>query len=334
MSAGAGRTLPDLIAAHDRPARRRWIVSALATVLTALWAAALMVGYAATHEEYFWHQRNVSVLHRTAWYEASWPERAGMLARRGGEWAQGLVLGSRPDAGDGLGASGHPLLDPLTSVAALVGLGIAARGWRRPACGVLLAAVLVLPFGALLTVDDGLYRRTFGLAPFLAILAALPIAALWEHARRRTVLTGAIVLAIGAAAARNTYAYFGPLQQTPELSSVFPYQIDAAARFMARLPRDTVVYLYSDRWPAHFETITWYAPGMQVVDRSREFRTDSASNAPLDLGADPARPTAFVLLGPYLDLVDDLRARYPAATIDEVTRDGAVLYRAVRLSTQ
>jgi 4-amino-4-deoxy-L-arabinose transferase-like glycosyltransferase len=324
--------LYDRAAARDRSARRRWFVHGVVTMLTATWAAALMVGYAATHEEYFWHQRDVSVLYGDPWQDASWPARAGILTRRGGEWAKGLFLGGRPDDGDGLGERGHPLLDPLTSVAALAGLVIAARGWRRPASGVLLAAAVVLPFGALLTVDDGLYRRTFGLAPFLAILAALPLAALWEHGRhhRRAALAGAVVVAIAAAAARNTYAYFGPLQQTEKIAYVFPYQIDAAARFVARLPNDATVYLYSDRWSARFETVTWYAPDRQIVDRSREFRADSAPAAPLDLGADPVRPTAFVLLGTYLGVVDDLRARYPDATIDEEARDGEVLYRAVR----
>lgn len=325
----------DLAAARDRRARRRWLVLCIATILSAAWAAALMVEYAATHEEYFWHQRDVSVLYSDAWQNAAWPGRAGILAARGVDWARGLVVGGRPDDGDGLGERGHPLLDPLTSLAAMAGLVSAARGWRRPACGVLLAAVLVLPFGALLTVDDGLYRRTFGLAPFIATLAALPLAALWERARRRrgrerAALAAAVVLVVAAAAARNVYVYFGPLQRTSEIAYVFPYQIDAAARFVAHLPSDAQVYLYSDRWGARFETIKWYAPEHQIVDRSREFRKDVANAAPLDLSMDPARPAVFLLLGTYLDVLDDLRARYPGAIVDQTERNGEVLYRAVR----
>ena len=284
--------LYDLAAARERAARRRWLVHSAAAALTAVWAAALMVDYAARHEEYFWHHGDVSVLRSDAWGDASWPQRGGILAARGAEWAKGLLFGGRPDDGDGLGERGHPLLDPLTSTAALVGLGMAARGWRRPEYGVLLAAVLVLPFGALLTIDDGLYRRTFGLAPFVALLAALPLAWLWRRARGwsgapRVALAGVIALAVGAAAARNVHAYFGPLQRSEAIRYVYPYQMDAAARAVAGLPRDTIVYLYSDRWAARFETIKWLAPGMEVVDRSREYRKDVEPAGPLDFAADP-----------------------------------------------
>jgi 4-amino-4-deoxy-L-arabinose transferase-like glycosyltransferase len=329
----------DLAAASGRAARRRWLVDAGAAALTALWATTLMVHYAATHEEYFWHQHDVAVVNSDAWRDASWPGRAGILTARGTEWTKGLVVGGRPDDGDALGERGQPLLDPLTSAAALVGLLIAARGWRRPECGVLLAAVLVLPLGALLTIDDGLYRRTFGLAPFVATLAALPLARLWAHGRAarrpvRTAVGAAIGLVLAVAAARNTYAYFGPLQRGKQIPYVFPYQIDAAARAVAALPPDTVVYLYSDRWGVRFETIKWYAPLAPMVDRSREFRRDASVDAPLDLRADPTGPSAFVFLGNYLDTAAQVRARYPHATMQEEARNGEVLFRLVRVAPQ
>jgi hypothetical protein len=274
------------------------------------------------------------VFHADAWREAGWAARADILAARAAEWTQGLFLGGRPDDGDGLGERGHPLLDPFTSAAAVAGLVMAARGWRRPACGVLLAAVLILPCGALLTTDDGLYRRTFGLAPFLALLAALPLSWLWQRAREwrgvwRPLTASAIALGILAVAARNAQAYFGPLQRSQAIRFVYPYQIDAAVRLAARLPRDTIVYLYSDRWGARFETIQWLAPEMDVVDRSREFRKFGARDDPVDLSADPTRPTAFLLLGAYLDLVTALQTRYPHAVVSEARRDDEVLYRLV-----
>jgi 4-amino-4-deoxy-L-arabinose transferase-like glycosyltransferase len=326
--------LYDRAAAPDRAARRRWLVRVVVVSVTAAWAAALMVDYAARHEEYFWHHRDVSVFHTESWRAASWPARARILVARGGEWAQGVFLGGRPDQGDGLGGPNQPLLDPLTGTAAVVGLAMAARGWRRPACGVLLAAAVVLPFGALLTTNDGLYRRTFGLAPFAALLAALPLAWLWQRARTwrgawRALVAGAIVLGLIAVAARNTHAYFGPLQRTQEMLSVYPYQIDAAARLVARLPRETIVYLYSDRWGARFETVRWLAPTTDMLDRSREFRAGVAADAPVDFSADGRRPTAFLLLGNYLGFVTALQTRYPNAVVSEAQRDGEVLYRLV-----
>ena len=326
----------DLIGAAPGVERRRQLKRIAIVAVAALFAIGLMVDYAARHEEYFWHQHDVSVFFTDAWQAAPWPERIQMIATRGAEWGRGLLFGGRPDNGDGLGASGHPLLDPLTSSAALVGLVMAARFWRRPACGVLLAAVIVLPLGALLTIEDGLYRRTLGLAPFIAVAAALPLAWIWQYAGHqrgvaRMVLPAAIVLAVAGAAARNAYAYFGPLQANEQIAYVFPYQIDAAARALAQLPPDAAVFLYSERWGARFETIKWFAPGRRVIDRSREFRKGNAAAAPLDLRIDPRRPNAFVLLGHYLDLVDTLRAQYPNARVEEGERDGELLYRIVRV---
>ena len=58
-------------------------------------------------------------------------------------------------------------------------------------------------------------------------------------ARGAPLLAGGIVAAVSAAAARNAYAYFGPLQRGGKIRSVYPYQIDAAARAVARLPAGT-----------------------------------------------------------------------------------------------
>jgi len=326
----------DLIAADRRGGRRRWLTRSAVTVLTAVWAAGLMVDYAVHHQEYFWHFRDVSLVRHDSWVRADWAGRAAMIEARAAEWGTGLLRGGRPDHGDGLGERGHPLLDPFTAAAALAGIVVAARGWRRAACGVLLVALAVLPLGALLTIEDGLYRRTFGLAPFVATLAALPLAWLWAWARARrgvlgAALTAAVPLAVVVAGARNAYAYFGPLQRAPVIRAVYPYQIDAAARAVAGLPREAVVYLFSERWGAGFETVRWLAPEVEIVDRSREFRKGVDRRELVDLSAHPARPTVFVLLGRYLDLVDDLRARYPDAAVEDGARDGELLYRIVRV---
>jgi 4-amino-4-deoxy-L-arabinose transferase-like glycosyltransferase len=328
--------LHDLASARDGAARLRWSARTAAVAVTALCAAVPMLHYAAGHEQFLWHHQQVSLLSRDEWKQAGWLGRADILAGRGAEWARGMLLGGRPDDGDGLGQRGHPLLDPLTAGAALAGTVMAVRRWRRPQYGVLLAALLVLPFGALLTTGDGLYRRTFGLAPFVALLAALPLAWLWRRAMAwrgmwRAALAAGMVLAIIVAGVRNARAYFRPLQQAGGIRYVYPYQLDAAARAIARLPTGTVAYLYSDRWGAGFETIRWLAPEAMVVDRSLEFRRSIEPDVALDLSASPLHPSAFVLMGNYLDVVDQLRARYPGATVSEEELDGEILYRIVRV---
>jgi len=324
----------DIARAHARGERRRQLGYAAVTALTALLVMVPMARYATTHDEYMWRYRGVSLFSDGRWRDADWAQRAQVLDARAREWAQGLFAGDRPDNGDGLGDRGHPLLDPLVAVAAPIGLAMALRGWRRPACGVLLVAAAVLPLGALVTVGDGLYRRTFGLSPFLAALAALPLAWLWRRARGwhrlpRVALAAAIALAICIVAAGTVDAYFGSLQSSQLMRQIYPYQLDAAARAVAALPRDTTTYLFSDRWGARFETIRWLAPDAKVVDRSREFRKGAAHDAPLDLDREPG-PTAFVLMGTYLEVTDQLRARYPQAQVQEEIRNGEILYRIVR----
>ncbi|MEO8605084.1 MAG: glycosyltransferase family 39 protein [bacterium] len=309
-----------------RGAGRRAAVGAAAIAgLAALLVALPMLDYVRTHEEFFWHQEEVGVVHTAAWQDADWSTRAGMLAGRSAEWSRGVVLGGRRDDGDGLADRGYPLLDPLTALLALAGIGLALRGWRRPAHGVLLVALLTVPWGALLTIEDGLYRRTYGLAPLLCMLAALPVAALWRRAATpsaprtavRISLAGLAVLLAGSAA-RNAYRYFVPLQDTEQMRYVFPYQVDAASRFIAALPADRVVYWFSERWPASYETRRWFAPDANVIEQSPEF----------DAAPSEVAPDVVMLLGDYRKRADDWEQRYPGGHWESAQRGDEVLFRA------
>jgi len=323
----------DLLRPPPGVTRRTVAVGSALAAAAALVAALPLLEYARTHEEYFWHQEEVGVFHTAAWREADWSARAGLLAGRGVEWGRGLLLGGRGDDGDGLGAHGFPLLDPLLRLLLPAGLLLAARRWREPAAGVLIAAGLIFPWGALLTVEDGLFRRTFALAPFLCILAALPIARLmrssadWRRGGRRTVLLVlAALLTLGAA--RNTYRYFVPLQDSEQMRYVFPYEIDAAARFIAGLPPGARVHWFSDRWPAHYETLRWYAPHADVVERSPPFGGPADADGTPPLVLDGGAPAVVMLLGRYRAMADAWQDAVPGGTWHAGRRDGEVLFRA------
>ena len=109
----------EIVAAPDRRARRGWLVRGTAVAATALWAAGLMIDYAARHEQYFWHYRGVSLMHPRPGRRATWNRRAGLVAARGAEWAKGVFRGGRPDDGDALGADRPSAARP------------AHRAWRR-----------------------------------------------------------------------------------------------------------------------------------------------------------------------------------------------------------
>lgn len=311
--------------------RRRALRDALLAALAAAALAAPLAEYARTHPEYFWHQEEVGVFYSPAWRDADWTGRAALLGARAAEWSGGVLLGGRRDDGDGLGERGYPLLDPLTTVLLAGGAAMAARRWRDPAAATLLAGCLVLPWGALLTIEDGLYRRSFALAPILCLLAALPLARLCRAAAARRQLplaTALIALVIGAAAAGNAWRYFVPLQATEQMQYVFPAEVDAASRFVATLPATARIYWYSDRWPAKFETRRWFAPTADVVERAPEFGAPAAADGSPSLGIDGGDPAVVMLLGAYQSYADAWQHGLPGGEWHSARRGDQVLFRA------
>lgn len=316
-------------------ARRRVSVGLIAVsffVSTAVLMAIPMLDYvSANYDEWRLHQEVVSVLDQEAWEDATVIGKAELLLDRAWEWQRGLVFGGRPDLGDGLATNGHPPVEPVVYALAIVGLLFLLRQWKEPRSAAIIAACLLLPWGALLTIQDGLFRRTLGLAPFIAVLAALPLAALWRLAvERRTRLwsvLGFLVLLVPAFVTVKTfYQYFGPVQETFAVRYTFPFEMDAASRHMATLPDGTTVYFYSDRWRASYETRRFLAPDVVAIDRSFEFGPPAEE---LDLSADRSRDVVFMLLGDYLDESDEIRSMYPGSALTESSRDGEVLYRAI-----
>ncbi len=311
-------------------------MSALAGM--ALMVSVPMIRYAKTHSaEFRYHERVVGLTHNDAWKTASLTGKTELLWGRAKEWGMGLVRGNRPDLGDALATEGHPPVDPIVALCVLAGITVAAWNWRRAEYAVLLAALLFLPGGALLTVGDGLFRRTLGLAPFLAVLAALPLDWIWGRGRQargllRNGCFALVLLVPGIVGVRTTYAYFNSVQNSDAVRSIFPYQLDAACRYMQELPASTQVYFYSERWSFDYETRRFLVPAIRGTDRSRRFRdTQEPRDAPLDLTADRGRDVAFVFLAPYVDEVGKVRERYPGGLETEARRGAEILYRAYYL---
>ncbi len=170
-----------VLTTRGRADRRRILAGAALLGVVTLIVAMPMLVYVVRHTDtYRFHERVVAVTHSDGWRAASAPGKANIIRHRFDEWARGIGAGGRPDLGDGLATSGHPLVDGMTLILAAIGLAMILREWRRPESGATIAALLLLPWGALLTVEDGLFRRTVGLTPFIALAAALPLAWLWR----------------------------------------------------------------------------------------------------------------------------------------------------------
>ena len=325
-----------VLEAPDGDTEIRAIFGALLFAAAALLFALPLVRFVSDNTSFYErHQRVVGVTHSEQWDDGSVRDKADIIWDRAREWNSGLVLGDRPDQGDGLAEHGFPPIEPVVYVLAIVGLAAALWNIRRKEYAVCVAAVAVLPWGALLTVGDGVFRRSFGLAPFVALLAAIPLAWAWNGllARRNGIgYAGmALVLVVPAfAGARAVHDYFGPVQDTATMRIVYPYQLDAAARWMRTLPEGTHVYFYSDRWSIDYETVQFLAPGVDGEDRSREFRPLETvpDGGALRTDIDRGGPVAFVMLGDYLPDFDRIVLEHPGGTVVESRRGEDVLFLA------
>jgi 4-amino-4-deoxy-L-arabinose transferase-like glycosyltransferase len=322
-----------------RVERARHILRSLAFALAAVVVAIPMIVYVISdYHTYHVHQEVVGLTDSQQWHDASIAGKPKLVWDRAVEWQEALVLGDRPDLGDGLATENHPVVEPLIYVLAIAGLVIGLWRVRQTGYAIPVAAAAILPWGALLTVDDGLFRRTLGLAPFVALFAALPLAWLWQRALLvreplRYFVLAAVLFAPVFAGVRATQEYFGPVQDDPYFKYVYPYQLDAASHYMDGLPKGTLVYFYSDRWPFDYETRRFEAPDVTGIDRSFEYRPQ-AIEVPLDFGADRSRDAVFILMGPYVDDLKRVTDRYGGGVIEEQTRDGEVLFRAYFLPAE
>jgi len=321
----------------DRRARLAFVRPIALFSLAALLVAMPMLRYVVDHtHDYRQHQESVGLLNSAEWQAAGPGGRAEILWDRGKKWVQGLTEGDVPDHGDGLGSAGAPVVHPVVFALAVGGLGMALWRFRDPASGIVFGAVALLPLGALLTVGAGLYRRSEGLAPFVALLAALPLAWLWQRASRRDdaikyVAYAAVVIACsypGVVAARD---YFGKVQDSSVVRYTFPFELEAASRYMDGVPPDTKVYFFSSRWSFDYETRRFVAPDAQGEDRSREFRRDVPSDAALDFAAENENGVLFMFLDVYLPEMDAVGALYPGGQIAEGRRGEDVIFRAYYL---
>ena len=73
---------------------------------------------------------------------------------------------------------GMPALDPLMSIALLIGLGLAVWRWRRPVFSSLLLAGLIMLMPTILSEYAPHFRRALGTTPVVAMLCGLGLAAM------------------------------------------------------------------------------------------------------------------------------------------------------------
>lgn len=314
--------------------QRAWLRGALfntASLTAAFLLTSLpMLRFIATHENlYFGRGRSESIFSSPRFEETSGLlERADVVLDAGRDFVKLVVFE---------GAHDVPMLAIATSV--LLGLGIllAARRWREPGIALALILVLVIPWAAILNPSGGsiMVRRSLGVTPFIALLAALPLSAALRSRylaapHLRAIVLVAAVAAVVSVGVTNMSFYFRDYANSPGTKLHLNYPIMEASRFMASLPGDPYVYFYSKQWRFNYVVRRYLAPDVQGEDRSGEWGSE------FDLMPDRDRDVVYVFMrDAFRDSNSLVQYLFPGGqAFEPIDEDGAILFQAYYLPRQ
>lgn len=299
--------------------RKRWrtLAPRLGLMFAVAFVVALpLISYIRDEKnDYLAHHKLISVLYKPEFEDANLPGKARVLAERTVDWLNLMTLEPKTDYTDATGTT--PIIDRLTLVLLLLGVGLSLK-LRRPGHLALLVFLLVLPVSAIVTLD-GAARRSLGMAPFVAMLAALPLARGWEWAELNAgdkrlagrIAVAAVLLVIAVV---NVRTYFEDAGDSVDAKWVYVEQLAEASKYIETLPDHPYVYFYSSRWAYDYETRRYLAPDLKGENRSDEFgkRMVNGEEVPPPVTDYDARvPSVVVLLPAYMDLFPAIEAEYP-----------------------
>ena len=278
-----------------------------------LLTVAPMMLYALQPEHHFFsHFQLYSLLAQPEWKNApSYSLRLGLIVGRYLDFWERLCWNPRWDVSDG---SGIVTLVPLALV--LLAIAGAYCAWKKRRDKAMLFFVLLLiflPCAAVFTVDGSL-RRTFALSPFLVVLAAFGSAQIYggitekKPRLRNLAVVTAVCLLVGMTT-QTVRDYFVRFPRTEHQSWSFLTAITEASHWMNRLPPDTHIYFFSERWSAQYQTRQFLAPRVWIDDFSKEHGTYTLDNDDRD------RESVWMLLDKYQSSLDEIRALHPGGEI-------------------
>jgi Dolichyl-phosphate-mannose-protein mannosyltransferase len=275
-----------------------------------------MIRYANDHGNvFFGRYKEYSVLRSPEYKALDGPvEKIRYLADRETDYVRSLISRPVPDSVDAAGVM--PLVDRMTAVLFLIGAGVALwQTWRarRPEYAGLFLLTVLIGLSPVLA-NEGAYRRTLGLTPLIATVAALPLALVWQEGQKRTwkhAVAAAAVLCVLVVmvATWNLYRYFTTYDDNPTVTRTYGNDFARAFRYVANSPADAYVYLYNANVPYNHPSREFFMPQFAGEDRSAEFGRNG-----FNLEADPSRNTVFLLMNKYLTQIDEVRRRYPGGT--------------------
>lgn len=290
-----------------------------------------LITFAKSPDSAFWDRFRIYSYTKSAEYQEAdgFFDKVDLFAGKAKGYFRGFVDKPTFDGVDALGI--NPILDRVSPFLMVAGIVLAFRNWRKPQYLLPLLMLLVVPNAALWSLD-GMYRRTIGLAPFMALLVALPLALAWQTADRwrpwaKYGAYYAIAGSIALISYLNLNTYFDSYSSEPGAKWVFVHELTEASEYLMELDPKPYVYFYSGRWSFNYETRQFLAPDYPGEDRSREF-----GRQVLDLTPDRSREVLYLFLPPYQDLVQEVAQQFPGGTETYLQDgDGQILFRSYLL---
>lgn len=313
-----------VIGALEYRARIRRYATCIATLLgVALFVGLPMASFAWHHPGLYLKRYREHSVTRTEQYRQAGSvfNKAHVLADREMDYIH-AVIGGAPAADEVDAAGIFPFVDRVTLGLLVVGGGVALWRARKAPYATVLILIVVVGAGPALE-EKGMFRRTLGAVPLLMTVAALPLALVWDEARKRgpraTAVAAVVLLGvIGGVAGINLGHYFGTYDDDYEARFYLAADLADASHFMARLPKDSYVLFYDDRHAFPYETRIFIAPDVAGEDRSKEY----GENYSLDPSY-RAGEVVYIFLGAYVDRLREVMQRYPGGVAYSLVDKGS-----------
>ena len=207
----------------QRPRIRRFAVRVLVLGAVALFVAAPVVQYAASDPEVFFERTSTS----SVFSHAPLTTALGQVVGNLGDHI--LMFNYKGDANPRHNLPGAPMLDFLSGVLLVLGIGVALASWRRVELASLPVWLLVMVLPGVLTLhwESPQSLRSIGALPAAVVLIALAVGVLlrtgmtapWRSVRLAAPVVVALVLAVIAYA--NISAYFVSQAGDPRVYAAF-----------------------------------------------------------------------------------------------------------------
>lgn len=313
-----------------------WLRSSLTLAGVSFVVALPFLIYISDPDAYYWkhidNYSEVGVARSDEFGDASLGGRIELIGEQAWTFVKAYTYDAPLDIVDANGV--RPVFDPLTLLLMAAGIVFAIKRRREPMIIAMLCCLLIIPLPAVLQ-RGSIMRQPVAAAPYVALLAALPLAAILRAAWRRPAEVRSFAIAVVTACVAMVSVitvrdYFWTWRQHEFVRFIYYSQFTTASLYMRDLPDNTYVYFYNDRASINLETRPFLARDVMGEDRSREFSDHDASIE----GIDRATPVAFVLMDGYLDLLPSLRERYPGGYVRRVERDGKPEFIAYELPAE